>query len=66
MSVINSINDKYDNRYSPSEVQCLYCTGYKERLTMPKVVIHAANDEFFHLDDPHYFFDDLPEPKYLM
>jgi PhoPQ-activated pathogenicity-related protein len=40
--------------------------SYKERLTMPKVVMCATGDEFFLLDDSHMFFHDLPEPKYMM
>ena len=26
----------------------------------------ATGDEFFLLDDSHMFYDDLPEPKYMM
>lgn len=38
---------------------------YKERLTMPKLIISSCGDEFFMPDDSHYFFDELPEPKYM-
>ena len=33
---------------------------------MAKLIIYAANDEFFNPDDTHYYFDALPKPKYLM
>jgi PhoPQ-activated pathogenicity-related protein len=32
----------------------------------PKVVIQATGDEFFLPDDSYTFFDELPEPKYMM
>ena len=38
---------------------------YKERLTMPKMIISSCGDEFFMPDDSHYFFDQLPGPKYM-
>jgi len=40
--------------------------AYKERLTMPKVIISACGDEFFLPDDSHYFFDDMQGPTYMM
>jgi len=38
---------------------------YSERLTMPKLVINAAGDQFFPPDGAHYFYDALPAPKFL-
>jgi PhoPQ-activated pathogenicity-related protein len=32
---------------------------------MPKLVINTGGDEFFLPDDNYYFWDDLPEPKFL-
>ena len=32
---------------------------------MTKLVISSSLDEFFMPDDTHYFWDDLPEPKYF-
>ena len=29
------------------------------------MIISASGDEFFMPDDTHYFFDQLPEPKYF-
>ena len=32
---------------------------YRERLLMPKLVIDASGDEFFMLDDNHFWWDDM-------
>ncbi|CAI5534800.1 unnamed protein product [Closterium sp. Naga37s-1] len=39
--------------------------SYRERLTMPKLIVSAANDEFFALDDSYNYWEGLPEPKFL-
>lgn len=38
---------------------------YRERFTMPKLVLNATGDQFFLPDSSQFYFDDLPEPKYL-
>ena len=38
---------------------------FREWMTMPKFIVSASSDEFFLIDDSHYFFDDLPGVKYL-
>ncbi|CAI5529520.1 unnamed protein product, partial [Closterium sp. Naga37s-1] len=38
---------------------------YRERLTMPKLLVSAANDEVLALDDTYIWWNDLPEPKLL-
>ncbi|CAI5973622.1 unnamed protein product, partial [Closterium sp. NIES-65] len=35
---------------------------FRERLTMPKLLISASNDEFFFMDDSYFYFNDLPPP----
>ncbi|GJP62829.1 hypothetical protein CLOP_g19851 [Closterium sp. NIES-67] len=35
---------------------------FLDRLTMPKLLISASNDEFFFMDDSYYYFQDLPAP----
>jgi PhoPQ-activated pathogenicity-related protein len=38
---------------------------YRDRLTLPKLLIHAAGDQFFLPDSSQFYFADLPGPKYL-
>ena len=38
---------------------------YRERFTMPKYIINAAGDQFFHPASSRFYFDSLPDPKYL-
>jgi PhoPQ-activated pathogenicity-related protein len=39
--------------------------NYRDRLTMPKFLIHGTQDEFFLPDSSRYYFDGLKGPKYL-
>lgn len=38
---------------------------YRDRLTIPKFLINAADDQFFLPDSSQFYFDQLPGPKYL-
>lgn len=38
---------------------------YRDRYTMPKLLINSAGDQFFVSDSADLYYDDLPEPKYL-
>jgi PhoPQ-activated pathogenicity-related protein len=39
--------------------------SYRERFTMPKLVLNAAGDQFFCPDSSQFYYDDLPGEKYL-
>ena len=38
---------------------------YRDRFTMPKLLINATGDQFFLPDSSQFYFDDLPGTKYL-
>lgn len=38
---------------------------YRRRFTLPKYIVNATGDEFFVLDSSRFYWDDLPEPKWL-
>jgi PhoPQ-activated pathogenicity-related protein len=38
---------------------------YRDRLTMPKLLLNAAGDQFFLPDSAQFYFDELPGVKYL-
>ena len=39
--------------------------AYRQRYTMPKLIINATGDQFFLPDSSQYYWNDLPGPKYL-
>ena len=38
---------------------------YRDRLTMPKLMLNAAGDQFFLPDSSQFYFDELKGPKFL-
>jgi PhoPQ-activated pathogenicity-related protein len=39
--------------------------SYRDRYTMPKMIMNSAGDQYFLPDSSQYYFDDLPGEKYL-
>ncbi len=39
--------------------------SYRDRYTMPKLIMNSAGDQYFLPDSSQYYFDDLPGEKYL-
>ena len=42
-----------------------YCSVYRDRLTMPKLIICTGGDEFFQPDDSIFYWSQLKEPKFI-
>jgi PhoPQ-activated pathogenicity-related protein len=40
--------------------------SYRDRFTVPKLIINAAGDQFFLPDSSRFYFDDLPGEKHLL
>lgn len=40
--------------------------SYRERLTMPKLLIHGTNDPYWTVDAVKHYWDDLPGTKYIL
>ena len=40
--------------------------SYRAKLTQPKLIVLATNDEYFPLDSANLYWDGLPAPKYLL
>lgn len=40
--------------------------SYRNRLTLPKLIINASGDQFFLPDSSRFYFDDLPGEKHLL
>ena len=38
---------------------------YKDRFTMPKLLINSTGDQFFVTDSADHYYEQLPEPKFL-
>jgi len=39
--------------------------SYRDRFTMPKLIMNSAGDQYFLPDSSQFYFDDLPGEKYL-
>jgi len=40
--------------------------SYRDRFTMPKLIVNASSDQFFPADSSQFYFDDLPGEKHLL
>ena len=40
--------------------------AYRERLALPKLLIHGTNDPYWTVDASKFYFDDLPGVKYIL
>jgi PhoPQ-activated pathogenicity-related protein len=47
------------------KIEDAYHYRHRERLKIPKFLIHASGDQFFLPDNSRFYFDELPNEKYL-
>ncbi len=67
--LIGPLDDPTRNRIAEPEGQSLLKIvdpfSYRERLTMPKLVLNSTGDQFFLPDSSRFYFDQLPGENYL-
>jgi PhoPQ-activated pathogenicity-related protein len=47
------------------KIEDAYNYRHRDRLKIPKFLINASGDEFFHPDNSQFYYHDLPEEKHL-
>ncbi|MCA9184639.1 MAG: PhoPQ-activated pathogenicity-related family protein [Pirellulaceae bacterium] len=66
-AVGNYVQHRIMERMSDPALEDLYKLvdpfAYRDRLTMPKLVLNAAGDQFFLPDSSQFYWDGLPSPK---
>ncbi len=63
--VRNGVTDRQNDPKYDDLLAIVDPLRYRNRLTMPKYVVNAANDQFFLPDSSQFYFDDLEGEKYL-
>jgi len=58
--------DELGNRRFQELMNLVEPYSYRDRYTMPKLIINAAGDQFFLPDSSRFYFDDLPGEKHLL
>ena len=58
--------DELGNRRFQELMDLVEPYSYRDRYTMPKLIINAAGDQFFLPDSSRFYFDDLPGEKHLL
>ncbi|HLY40038.1 MAG TPA: PhoPQ-activated pathogenicity-related family protein [Terracidiphilus sp.] len=58
--------DQMDNRRFKKLMDIEDPFSYRDRLTMPKLMVNAAGDQFFLPDSSQFYFDQLPGENHLL
>lgn len=58
--------DQLDNKRFQQLMDIEDPYSYRDRYTMPKLIINASGDQFFLPDSSRFYFDDLPGEKHLL
>jgi PhoPQ-activated pathogenicity-related protein len=58
--------DEFGNKRFQELMDLVEPYSYRDRYTMPKLIINAAGDQFFLPDSSRFYFDDLPGEKHLL
>ncbi|KAK7003107.1 autocrine proliferation repressor protein A-like isoform X1 [Biomphalaria glabrata] len=62
---VENITQNLDSPNMPKMLGVIDPLTYKDRYTMPKMIVSSSGDEFFLPDDSHYYYDQLTGPKFL-
>ena len=60
------IEDTADSEFEKRLWEMIDPYAYRERLALPKLLIHGANDPYWTVDAAKFYFDDLPGVKYIL
>lgn len=63
--VDNGVMDAMDKPEIEQALAVVDPFAYRERYTMPKLILNSTGDQFFMPDSWQFYWHDLPEPKYL-
>lgn len=58
--------DQMDNSQFKNLMEIEDPYSYRDRLTMPKLIVNAAGDQFFLPDSSQFYFDQLPGENHLL
>src|SRR5262245_5265985 len=61
----HKVHERFDTPQYAELLKIVDPYSYRERLTLPKLIVNASGDQYFPPDSSKFYFDDLQGPKYL-